>query len=124
VQRLFSTFAGGRPGVGLLLQRLLTGAVLLHHGILCLSDTIACAVIVPQMVAAGAGVLLLVGLWTPVAGTLVAIMEGWIVLSSAGDDVSSAMLAVLGATLALIGPGAWSIDCRLFGRRHIEAMEL
>jgi len=103
---------------------LLTGAVLLHHGILCLSDTIACAVIVPQMVAAGAGVLLLVGLWTPVAGTLVAIMEGWIVWSSAGDDVSSAMLAVLGATLALIGPGAWSIDCRLFGRRHIEAMEL
>ena len=124
MQRLFSTFAGGRPGVGLLLQRLLTGAILLHHAILCLSDTIACAVIVPQMVAAGASVLLLVGLWTPVAGTLVAVMEGWIVWSSAGVDVSSAMLAVLGATLALIGPGAWSIDSRLFGRRHIEATEL
>ena len=124
MQRLFSTFAGGRPGVGLLVQRLLTGALLFHQGILCLSDTIACAVIVPQMVAAGAGVLLWVGLWTPVAGTLVAMMEGWIVWSSAGDDVSSAMLAVLGATLALIGPGAWSIDSRLFGRRHIEATEL
>ena len=29
-------------------------------------------------------------------------------------------LAVLGAVLAMVGPGAWSIDARLFGRKHIN----
>ena len=121
LQRLFSTFASGWPGVGLLLQRLVTGTVLLHQGIISLVDATACALIVPHAVGAVAGMLLLIGLWTPVAGTLVAIASGWILCSSAGDPVSSVTLVVLGATLAMIGPGAWSIDARLFGRKHIEA---
>ena len=121
LQRLFSTFASGWPGVGLLLQRLVTGAVLLHQGIIYLFDATACALIVPHAVGAAAGMFLLIGLWTPAAGTLVAIANGWIVCSSAGDPVSSVILVMLGATLAMIGPGAWSIDARLFGRRHIEA---
>jgi len=79
---------------------------------------------VPQVVGAAAGVLLVVGLWTPIAGLLVAIVEGAILWSSTGNDVSSVMLAVLGATLAMIGPGAWSIDARLFGRRHIDASDV
>jgi len=124
VQRLFSTFAGGRPGVGLLLQRGLTGAFLFYHGFVCLSETARCVGVVPQVVGAAAGVLLVVGLWTPIAGLLVAIVEGAILWSSTGNDVSSVMLAVLGATLAMIGPGAWSIDARLFGRRHIDASDV
>jgi hypothetical protein len=76
------------------------------------------------MVGAVAGAFLLVGLWTPVAGTLVAIAEGLMLWSSAGNPVSSIMLVVLGATLAMIGPGAFSIDAGLFGRKHIEASEL
>ena len=35
-----------------------------------------------------------------------------------------AILGVLGATLAMIGPGAWSLDAWLFGRKHIEPPEL
>ena len=124
LQRLFSTFAGGWPGVGLLLQRLLIGTVLLRQGIVCLFGATVCAPIVPQTVGAVAGAFLLVGLWTPVAGTLVAIADGWILWSSGGSPVSSVTLAVLGATLAMIGPGAWSIDARLFGRRHIEPSDL
>jgi uncharacterized membrane protein YphA (DoxX/SURF4 family) len=124
LQRLFSTFADGWPGVGLLLQRLLTGTVLLYEGIICLSGTTACPLIVPQSVALVAGAFLLVGLLTPAAGMLVAIANGWILCSRTGDPLSSVSLVVLGATLAMIGPGAWSIDARLFGRRHIEASEL
>jgi len=30
------------------------------------------------------------------------------------------MLATIGASLALLGPGAWSIDARLYGRRRID----
>jgi len=33
------------------------------------------------------------------------------------------MQAVLGAALAMVGPGAWSIDARLFGRKHIVIPE-
>jgi len=124
LQRLFSTFAGGWPGVGLLLQRLLIGTVLLRQEIVCVSGATVCATIVPQTVGAVAGAFLLVGLWTPVAGTLVAIADGWILWSSGSSPVSSVTLAVLGVTLAMVGPGAWSIDARLFGRRHIEPSEL
>jgi hypothetical protein len=124
VQRLFSTFADGWPGFGLLLQRLLVGTVLCYQGIICLSDAGACTATLPQLVGAVAGAFLLVGLWTPVAGTLVAIAGGWIVWSDAARPVSSIMLTAMGATLAMIGPGALSIDARLFGRRHIDASEL
>jgi putative oxidoreductase len=65
------------------------------------------------------GLFILAGLWTPVAGTLVALVEFWIVLSGGGNAWISIILAVLGGTLAMIGPGAWSIDARLFGRKHI-----
>jgi uncharacterized membrane protein YphA (DoxX/SURF4 family) len=71
-------------------------------------------------IGAGAGILLLVGLWTPVVGAVVAGVEVWIAFSGAGDPWKALILATLGATLAMIGPGAWSIDARLFGRKHIE----
>jgi len=67
----------------------------------------------------GLGILVLAGLWTPVAGTLVAAEALWNVFSS-GDPWRWIMLATLGAALALIGPGAWSIDARLFGWRRLE----
>jgi putative oxidoreductase len=73
-----------------------------------------------HIIGSGTGILLLVGLWTPVGGVLVTIVELWIVLSRVGDPLVPLMLAILGATLAMIGPGAWSIDARLFGRKHIE----
>jgi putative oxidoreductase len=48
------------------------------------------------------------------------VVEVWIVLSRSVDPVIPIMLATLGAGLAIVGPGAWSIDARLFGRKHIE----
>jgi putative oxidoreductase len=83
---------------------------------------------VPQVVGAGAGLFLLVGLWTPLAGSLAAIVNIWIaflrLLSHSGDPWIAIIQAVLGAALAMIGPGAWSIDARLFGRKHIDFLEL
>jgi uncharacterized membrane protein YphA (DoxX/SURF4 family) len=75
------------------------------------------------MIALVAGIFLLVGLWTPVVGILVAIVEVWIVLMVAGDSSVPLMLATIGAALAMIGPGAWSVDARLFGRKHIEGRQ-
>ena len=120
MQRLFSTFASGWPGIGLLLQRLLTATALLYYGIPHFGAQFA--PFLPQMIAASAGIPLLVGLWTPMAGTLVAIVEVWIAFSRPASPFIPIMLATLGATLAMIGPGAWSIDARLFGRKHIETL--
>ena len=72
------------------------------------------------IVAASAGVLLLAGLWTPVAGTLIALTELWIAFSQSGDVWIDIVLAALAAGLALLGPGAWSIDARLFGRKRFS----
>jgi len=120
LQRLFSTFANGWPGIGLLLQRLLIAAALLHFGMSHLNGTSDLASIVISLIGAAAGILLLIGLWTPFVGSLIAAVQMWIAFSYAGDRWTSIMLAILAATLAIIGPGAWSIDARLFGRVHIE----
>jgi putative oxidoreductase len=69
---------------------------------------------------AGLGILLLVGLWTPVAGTLVAVVELWSAFSHPHDPWTYIFLGTFGAALALIGPGAWSVDARLFGWRRID----
>jgi len=119
LQRLFSTFANGWPGVGLLLQRILTAILLVRFGIIDLTGKSFSPAMIPQSVAAFGGILLLVGLWTPVVGTLVALIELWIALTSGSDPWIPIVLATLGCTIAMIGPGAWSIDARLFGRKHI-----
>ena len=128
MQRLFSGFAGGWPGVGLLLLRLLTGAALIHFGIANLREAPPLPTAVLQIIGIGAGILLLVGLWTPVAGALAAIVKVWIAFSRyfshSGDPWIPIVQAVLGAVLAMVGPGAWSIDARLFGRKRIDMPEL
>lgn len=75
---------------------------------------------IPQIIGACLAILLLVGLWTPVVGTLIAVIELWVALTRANDPWIPIILATLGGTAAMIGPGAWSIDARLFGRKHIE----
>lgn len=120
LQRLFSTFACGWPGVGILLQRLITSAFLLACAIFHVQETPAFPAIILRLIAAVAGIFLLVGLWTPVVGMVLAVVEIWIAISRVDGLPIPIILATLGATLAMIGPGAWSIDARLFGRKRIK----
>jgi putative oxidoreductase len=128
VQRLFSGFADGWPGMGLLLLRLLTAVALVYFGIVNLREIAPLATAVLQIIGIGAGILLLVGLWTPVAGALAAIAKVSIAFSRyfshSGDPWILILQAVLSAVLAMVGPGAWSIDARLFGRKRIDIPEL
>jgi putative oxidoreductase len=120
LQRLFSTFANGWPGFGLLIQRLVLGIALLYHGTALLRGGVpAVEPIVPDLTGSVLGLFILAGLWTPAVGALVAVVQVWIALTGAGDEYVAIILAALGGTLAMIGPGAWSIDARLFGRKHI-----
>jgi uncharacterized membrane protein YphA (DoxX/SURF4 family) len=68
----------------------------------------------------GAGALLLVGFWTPIAGVAMAIAEMCLAFLHANDPGTHILLAALGASLAMLGPGAWSVDARLFGRKRIQ----
>lgn len=67
-----------------------------------------------------AGLLLLVGLWTPVAGVLAATAAGWHGVALPLDVRADALLGMLGIALVLLGPGAWSVDARLFGWKRLE----
>ena len=124
MQRLFSTFADGSAGGGLLVQRLLAGGVLVYCGVACATANPICAAAVPQSIGALAGVLLIVGLWTPIAGAVVAILEASVAFLSPANAAIPLFLAVLGATLAMIGPGTWSIDALVFGRKRIVTPDL
>jgi len=75
-----------------------------------------------SLIAAAAGIFLLAGLWTPATAILAALDQIWIALSlrssHGGGNGIHILLAVLYASVAMLGPGAWSIDARLFGRRR------
>ncbi|PWU01424.1 MAG: hypothetical protein C5B51_22790 [Terriglobia bacterium] len=121
MRRLYSTFAPGWPGVGLLLLRLVAAFATMVHGITKLGAGSPLGAIVLQATGIAAGILLLAGLWTPVSGSLVAALELWDWFSTnPADPLPNLLLATIGAALALLGPGAWSVDARLFGWKRID----
>ena len=119
MQRLFSTFADGFPGGGILLLRLLVGGALIDRGIAAVSPGAYSGLVVLPIVGAAAGLLMLAGLWTPVVGVLAGLVEAWIAFTQPGIQSLAIMLAGLGISLAMIGPGTWSIDAQLYGRKQI-----
>jgi len=123
VQRLFSSFADGWPGRGLLAQRVLIAA-LLAYGVVNRFREASGSAALPEVIGAGLSIFILLGLWTPIVGTLVSLIEVWVLLSRGVHAWIPVIVATLSATLAMIGPGAWSIDARLFGRKHIDMPDL
>jgi uncharacterized membrane protein YphA (DoxX/SURF4 family) len=119
LQRLFSTFADGWPGGGILLLRLLAGVGLIHRGISAIQVDAQSGPILVQILGAAAGILILGGLWTPVVGVLAGILEVWMACTQPEVQSTSLVLATLVVSLAMIGPGAWSVDARLYGRKQM-----
>jgi len=74
---------------------------------------------VVRVVAALAGVFLIIGFGTPLAGGLAAVLELWIGVSGL-NFWPSITASAIAAGLAMLGPGAWSVDARLFGRKRIS----
>ena len=134
MQRLFSTFPDGWPGIGLLLLRLGAAVVLIVHGAACFRDTRAPTWETWSVgaVAVLTGALILIGLTTPLAGALAALVSAasaasWLpspTPNALGAGVSGGLLIVVTAAIALLGPGAISIDAALFGRREITIPDL
>jgi putative oxidoreductase len=120
VQRLFSTFARGWPGVGLLLLRVAAGSSLIARSVLVLGNTPTFGTGFFQLFIATAGLLLIAGLWTPVVAAAMVLLELWRIISRYGDPATDILLCTLALAIALLGPGAWSVDARLFGWKRID----
>ncbi|MGD0135348.1 MAG: hypothetical protein ABSE57_25155 [Bryobacteraceae bacterium] len=106
-----------------MLLRLGVGIALIYLGISRLLGALGQPIAVAcYLIESAAGIFLLAGLWTPVMGALIAIDELCIAFSLNSSQPDSRLihifLAVLTAGVAMLGPGAWSIDARLFGRRR------
>ena len=118
VQRLFSTFPNSWPGAGLLILRLAAVISLLGVDYMtsALGDT---ATVLLRCAAFAVGVLLLLGLGTPFAAIGEAVIQVGIMTLDRQYNSSAMIATALGVALAMLGPGAWSLDARVFGRKRI-----
>jgi uncharacterized membrane protein YphA (DoxX/SURF4 family) len=117
VQRLFSIFPAGVAGVGLLILRLcVTGTVLLFAhffgGLASLT--------ISSFLMATIALALCLGAFTPVSCVLLLLMQLWALTRLNGFDAVDAVIhASMTVSLLMLGPGHYSVDARLFGRRRI-----
>jgi uncharacterized membrane protein YphA (DoxX/SURF4 family) len=129
LQRLFSSFPEGWPGTGLIFLRLTVALNAIIWGINAIDgpNSDAMSVWAVGSLAIAVGAALFVGFLTPAAGAAATV--GYLMtgvtpfLMTGGADHSSTLvafnLAAISAALVLLGPGAFSLDARLFGRREI-----
>ena len=120
VLRLFSTFTRSWPGVGLLLLRVIVGVALVGNRMWTPHDGHLVEAVIVYLATTIGALFLILGLWTCNTGMLVAAVEIWRIISPGGDRWISILLAAQCLALALLGPGAWSIDAYLFGWKRIH----
>jgi putative oxidoreductase len=126
---MFSTFPDGWPGAGLLLLRAAAGAGLFAQGIAYFSDKrdLAPLILAVALFTVCVGTLLLIGCLTRFTALLAALagvagMLSWFPGPNVGlfeNRMTAALAVVIVAAVVCLGPGAFSVDARLFGRREV-----
>lgn len=119
VQRLFSAFPSGWPSLGLLLLRAVAGVSAVTDGIAYLAGhpDAGPTAWVAGILAIACGVLVVFGFLTPIAGAVLAVCV--LIVPLFGELRYALLVVVTSVAIVLLGPGALSIDARLFGRREI-----
>jgi uncharacterized membrane protein YphA (DoxX/SURF4 family) len=114
--------------VGLILLRAAVGLTLIAQGMAHLTGgaDMTPTAIVDDLIAVVIGGALMIGFLTPVAGTAAAVFSfmtalAWLPPGTAVpfDGPVSVLHAIVSCAIALLGPGAFSLDSYLFGRREI-----
>lgn len=110
-----SGFPRGGAGLGLLMLRVAIGLQLLYQ-----SDCTAALPLWQAALVAIAGTALVLGALTPVAGALSASFQILCLVNTGWTHAAPLLIAAMTViALALMGPGAYSVDARLFGRRRL-----
>ena len=73
-----------------------------------------------RLIGTASAVLLLLGLGTPIAAALQVLIEGWLAFAGGTFNPNHGALALTGLALMMLGPGQYSVDRRLYGRKRIE----
>ena len=121
MQRLFSTFPGAWPGFALLLLRCVAAVALLAYASGGVWRSLEPALLLMHGLTIIVALSLIGGLWTPLAAIAQALLELYSNLTgTAAADSSHILWAAVGLCVAMLGPGACSVDSRLFGRRRID----
>jgi uncharacterized membrane protein YphA (DoxX/SURF4 family) len=102
-----------------LLLRLTAGLYLVVGELSRLSEPSESTLLAVRVARLSVGLLLTIGLWTPIAGVAQAIVVMWIGIGER-SNAPHLITASIGLSLAMLGPGAWSLDARLFGRKRID----
>jgi putative oxidoreductase len=119
IQRLFSTFPNGGPGTGLLLLRSCGGGQLILDGLQYVLNYASWGAHYLGFAQLLLGGMLALGWWTPGVSACAALLGVGLAISDNRWELHIAQVGIALGLLAL-GPGAWSVDARLYGRKHID----
>ena len=131
LQRTFSGFPTGYPGVALLLLRLVVGGAASAQAWLLITanhGAVSTSVVVVASLAFFPGLALIIGFMTPIVSVLLS-AGGLLLTVDASTDwhfslfesgLARIEFIAISAALIPLGPGAFSLDARLYGRREIE----
>ncbi len=115
MQRLFSMFPQGAPGIALLLLRVSVAASF-SLSLLKGAGQLSSFVLLLFILASSA--LMVIGFLTSIVSFLVGSLAAAILLIDfQWDNIILVFISINAVALGLLGPGAYSLDARLFGRR-------
>lgn len=129
MQRTFSSFPSGWAGAALLVLRIVVGAAAsLEASLSIVRGQVAGRL---PIIAIGllviAGLSLIFGFLTPIVSVIVCLTGTWIMVLRVppsafllfDSKMASFEFIVMSAVLVILGPGAISVDARLYGRRQV-----
>jgi hypothetical protein len=118
VQRLFSIFPTGTAGFALVVLRSVVGITVIveTHSLPAMGWAHTLEALVGLV-----GLFLFLGLLTPYCAGLCCLLElAFLITSSIPNRFQLVMSALTAASVAALGPGAYSWDARFFGRKLIK----
>jgi uncharacterized membrane protein YphA (DoxX/SURF4 family) len=129
MQRTFSSFPSGWAGMALIVLRVVVGALAASQAGLIItgSNTILSLATLAAISMAIAGLALMIGFLTPIASVLICLGEAVIMITCVpsaplplfDSRMGGFEFVVMSAVLVILGPGAFSVDARLFGLREV-----
>jgi len=119
MQRFFSAFPSEWPGAGLMVLRLALTVALVADAIAGLPGP-AWSHGIPAVAEILTAALMVIGLWTPLTAVIACLLQLALLMTADRPIEPLLLRAAMCLSLAMIGPGAWSIDARLFGRKRVE----